>query len=156
MQRGIRKRVHDELRRDYLRNKGYNIVEVWECKWWERVKEEENVRNHVRKNFPFKLPMKQESHLAKIRDGKMFGYIQCDLKVPDGLNYKFSNFPPIFKNFNVSRADIGEYMREYAIENNLLKQPQRKLISSFKLENGTIITPLLNFYLSLGLKCTDL
>ena len=33
MQRGIRKREHDELRRDYLRNKGYNFVEVWECKW---------------------------------------------------------------------------------------------------------------------------
>ena len=156
MQRGVRKREHDELRRDYLRNKGYNIVEVWECKWWERVKEEENVRNHVRKNIPFKLPMKQESMLAKIRDGKMFGYVQCDLEVPDGLKYKLSNFPPIFKNFNVSRADIGDYMREYAIENNLLKQPQRMLISSFKMENGTIITPLLNFYLSLGLKCTNI
>ena len=73
MHRGIRKREHDELRRDYLRNKGCNIVEVWECNWWQRVKEEKNVRNHVRKNFPFKLPMKQESLLAKIRDGKMFG-----------------------------------------------------------------------------------
>ena len=30
------------------------------------------------------------------------------------------------------------------------------LISSFKLENGTIITPLLNFYLSLGLQCTKI
>ena len=156
MQRGVRKREHDELRRDYLRNKGYNIVEVWECKWWERVKEEENVRNHVRKNFPFKLPLKQESPLAKIRDGKMFGYVQCDLDVPDGLKYKFSNFTPIFKNLNVSLADIGEYMREYAIENNLLKQPQRMLISSFKLEIGTIIKTLLNFYLSLGLKCTKI
>ena len=156
MQRGIRKREHDELRRDYLRNKGYDIVEVWECKWWERLKEEENVRNHVTKNFPFKLPMKQESLLAKIRDGKMFGYVQCDLEFRDGLKYKFSNFPPVFKNFNVSRAEIGDYMREYAIENNLLKQPQRMLISSFKLENGTIITPLLNFYLSLALKCTKI
>ena len=91
------KREHDELRRDYLRNKGYNIVEVWECKCWERVKEEENFRNHVRKNFPFKLPMKQESLLAKIRDGKKFGYVQCDLEVPDGLKYKFSNFPPILR-----------------------------------------------------------
>ena len=45
-------------------------------------------------------------------------------------------------------------MRDYAVENNLLKQPQRMLISSFNLENGTIITPLLNFYISLGLKCT--
>ena len=156
MQRGIRKREHDELRRDFLRNKGYNIVDVWECKWWERVKEEENVRNHARKNFPFKLPMTQESLLAKIRDGKMFGYAQCDLEVTDGLKYKFSKFPPIFKNFNVSRADIGEYMREYAIEYNLLKPPQRMLISSFKLENGSIITPLLNIYLSLGLKCSKI
>ena len=47
-------------------------------------------------------------------------------------------------------------MREYAIGNNLLKQPQRMLISSFKSENGTIITPLRNFYLSLGLKCTKI
>ena len=127
-----------------------------ECKWWERVKEQENDRKHMRKNFPVKLPIKQESLLAKTRDGKMFGYVQCDLEVPDGLKYKFSNFPPICKNFNVSRANIGDYMREYAIENNLLKQPQRMLISSFKLENGTIITPLLNFCLSLGLKCTKI
>ena len=47
-------------------------------------------------------------------------------------------------------------MRDYAVENNLLKQPQRILISSFNLENGTIITPLLNFYISLGLKCTKI
>ena len=154
MQRGIRKREHDELRRDYLRNKGYNVGNVWKGKWWEGVKEEENVRNHVMKNFPIKLPMKQESLLAKIRDGKMFGYVQCDLEVPDGVKYKFSNFPLIFKNFNASRADIGDYMREYGIEINLLKQPQRMLISSFKLENGIIITPLLNFFLRLGLKCT--
>ena len=29
-QRGIRKREHDELRRDYLKSKGYKIVEIWE------------------------------------------------------------------------------------------------------------------------------
>ena len=29
MQRGNRKREHDEHRVDYLRNKGYKIVEVW-------------------------------------------------------------------------------------------------------------------------------
>ena len=45
-------------------------------------------------------------------------------------------------------------MRDYTVDNNLMKQPQRMLISSFNLENGTIITPLQNFYISLGLKCT--
>ena len=120
------------------------------------LKGDKSVKVHVRNNFPFKLPLTQESLLATIREDKLFGYVQCDLEVPDGLKYKFSNFPPIFKNFNVSRADIGDYMRDYAIDNDLLRQPQRMLISSFKLENGTVITPLLNFYLSLGLKCNKI
>ena len=45
-------------------------------------------------------------------------------------------------------------MKTYAEENDLLKQPQRMLISSFKLNNGTLITPLFNSYLDLGLQCT--
>ena len=148
--RGIRKRENDESRRDYLKSKGWKNIEIWECKWWESVKEEENFRNHVKKNCAFKQPLKKESFLAKMRDGEMFGYVQCDLEVPAGLKYKFSNFRPILKNFNVSPADIGDYMRE----NNLLKRPQRLIFSSFNLENGTVITLLLNFYLSRGLKCT--
>ena len=67
----------------------------------------------------------------------------------------FSNFPPIFKNNDVCRNDIGEYLKKLCRKkNDLLKNPQRMLISSFKLQNSTIITPLLNFYLSLGLQCT--
>ena len=45
-------------------------------------------------------------------------------------------------------------MQNYAIENDLLKHPQRMLISNFKLENGSIITTLFNFYMELGLQCT--
>ena len=66
------------------------------------------------------------------------------------------NFPPIFKNTEVGRDDIGDYMKNYAIENEMLKQPQRRLISSFKLENGTVITALFNSYLELGLQCTKI
>ena len=45
-------------------------------------------------------------------------------------------------------------MRDNAVENKLLKKPQLMLYSSFNLENGTITTPLLIFYISLGLNCT--
>ena len=44
-------------------------------------------------------------------------------------------------------------MREYAENENIMKQPRGMLISSFVLTNGTIITPLLLFYLKLGLVC---
>ena len=40
-------------------------------------------------------------------------------------------------------------MQNYAHENDLLKHPQRMLISSFKLQHGSIITPLFNFYMEL-------
>ena len=44
-------------------------------------------------------------------------------------------------------------MKNYAEENDLLKNPHQNLISSFKMENGTFITPILDFYLGIGLKC---
>ena len=106
--------------------------------------------------FPYKLPLTHDNLLNQIRTGSLFGYVQCDLEVPDELKSKFADFPPIFKNTEVSRNDIGEFMKNYASENKLLTQPQRMLISSFQLTNGIVITPLLNFYLSLGLRCTKI
>ena len=97
-----------------------------------------------------------DSLLPKIKEGSLFGYVQCDLVVPDELKSKFSNFPPIFKNTEVGRKDIGDYMKNYAIENEMLKHPQRMLISSFKLENGIVISPPFNFYMELGLQCTKI
>ena len=38
----------------------------------------------------------------------------------------------------------------------MIKQPQRMRISSFNLENGTVITFLFIFYLELGLQCTKI
>ena len=84
----------------------------------------------------------------------MFGYGQCDLIFPDELKAKFSKFPPISKNLDVARNDFGEYMKTYAEENDLLKEPQQMLISSFKLTNGTLITQLFNFHLEFGQQCT--
>ena len=45
-------------------------------------------------------------------------------------------------------------MKNYAEEERLLSQPQKMSISSFTLQNGTLINPLLLFYLQLGLVCT--
>ena len=91
--------------------------------------------------------------MEQIRSGKLFGYVQCDIEVPEVLKKKFANFPPIFKNTNVGRHDIGSLMKDYAEKEGLLCQPRKSLISSYFLENGTLITPLLLFYLVLGLVC---
>ena len=56
----------------------------------------------------------------------------------------------------MSAKPILGIIREQSIENILFKQAQLMLISSLKFENGTIITPLLNSSLDLGLNCTEI
>ena len=31
---GVKKPQQDEMRRDYIQQKGYQIFEIWECEWW--------------------------------------------------------------------------------------------------------------------------
>ena len=73
--------------------------------------------------------------------------------MPEHLRDYFFNFLPIFKNIVVSRDDIGNLMKQYAEKENVKVEPRRMLISSFTLTSGTIITPLLLFYLKLCLVC---
>ena len=91
--------------------------------------------------------------MEQIRSGKLFVYVQCDIEVPEELKEKFANFPPFFKKTTVGRHDIGSLMQDYAEKGGLLCQPRKMLISSCFLGNGSLITPLLLFYLELGLVC---
>ena len=143
IERGNKKGEMDDMRQEYIIEKGSG---------GKVSKPMTRSKNHVRTHFPYKSSLSTDSLLAKIKDGSLFGYVQCDLVVPDELKSKFANFPPIFKNTEVERNDIGDYMKNYGIDNEMLKHPQRMLISSFKLENGTVITPLFNFYMELGLQ----
>ena len=88
-----------------------------------------------------------------IDDGRLFGYVQCDIELPENLRDYFSNFAPVLKNTVVGRDDISNLMKQYAEKENIMVQPWRMLISSFILTNGTNITPLILFCLKLGLVC---
>ena len=151
IERGIKKRQQDEMRRDYIQQKGYQIVEMWECEWWSLYKSP--IKSYLQAIFPYKRPFSEEQLLQQIIDGQLFGYVQCDIEVPEHLCDYFSKFPPIFKTTVVSGDGIGDLMKEYADKEGIMPQPRRMLISSFILTNGTIITPLLLFYLKLGLVC---
>ena len=153
IERGVKKRQQDGMCRDYIQQKGYEIVEMWECEWWNLYKTDASVKSHLRKNFPFRRPLNEEGLLQGIIDGQLFGYVRCEIEVPEHLRDYFCNFPPIFKNTAVSRDDIGNLMKQHAGKEKLMVQPRRMLISSFNLTNGTIITPLLLFCLKLGLVC---
>ena len=147
IERGNKKREMDQMGKQYIKEKGYKVVEMWENEWWNLYTMTACVKEHLRESFPYKHPLSEESLLEQIGSGKLFGYIQCHIEVAEDLKKKFANFPSIFKNTNVGRHDIGSLMQDYAEKQGLLCQPLKMLISRYFFENGTLITPLLLFYL---------
>ena len=141
IERGVKTRQQDEMRRDYIREKCYQIVEIWESEWWSLYKTDASVKKHLRENFPCRRPLSEEGLMQGINDGRLCGYVQCDIEMLEHLQDYFSNFPAILKITVVSRDE----MIQYAEKENVMVQPRRKLISSIILSNGTIITPLLLF-----------
>ena len=105
----------DQMRKQYVKEKGYNVVEMWECEWWNLFKTTTCVNEHLRNSFPYKRSLREESLLEQIRSGKLFGYVQCDIELPEELKKKFAISPPIFKNTNDGRHDIGSVMKDYAM-----------------------------------------
>ena len=97
IERGVKNRQQDQMRRDYIQQKGCEIVEMWECEWWRLYKTVAPVKRCLRANSPYKRPLSEEQLLQRIIDGRLFGYVQCDIEVPEHLRDYFSNFPPIFK-----------------------------------------------------------
>ena len=92
--------------------------------------------------------------LDGVRSGAIFGLVQVDIRTPDWLKPQLAEFPPIFKHATVGREDIGPFMKAYCEKHNVLKKPSKMLISSYYAERILLITPLLKFYLDLGLQVT--
>ena len=147
IKRGSRRREIDELRRGYIQEKGFTVIEMWDCEWWRLYKTSTNVKLHIRENFPYRRSLTEKQLLEGIKKRKLFGYIQCAIEVPENLRANFANFPSKFKNTLASKNDIGDFMKTYAEEKEKMSQPRKMLIPSFTLQNGSLITPLLLFYL---------
>ena len=129
---------------------------MWECEWWRLYKTTTNVKLHIREKFLYRRSLTEQQLLEGIKKRNLFGYVQCDIEVPEKLRASFVNFPSIFKNTLVSENDIGDSMETYAEEEGIMSQPRKMLISSFTKQNGTLITPLSLFYLQSGLAVTKI
>ena len=63
---------------------------------------------------------------------------------------------PIFKNVDVCLDDVGEVMQNYAKEHSMKDVPRRLLIGSYFGKKIGLSTPLLKWYLELGLVITNI
>ena len=106
----------------------------------------------------FKVAIGTETPVIQqaILDDELFGCIECDIHVPDDLKPLFTEMPPIFKNIEIDRADIGDFMRSFGEEHGIMNQPRRSLIGSMKGDKILLATPLVKYYLQKGLKITKI
>ena len=147
-------RAHTE----YIRSKGYTVVEMWECEWRQLKRTNRELQRfiaaEVRRTLDKVKIMSAERILSEVRHERLFGCVEVDIRVPEHLKEKFSEMCPIFKNTEISREDIGEYMKAYAEEHKIMAQPCRSLIGSMKGDKVLLATPLLKWYLEHGLEVT--
>ena len=141
-----KKWIETEQRLTKLRDMGYNVISITGCEW-----EKMNTRMDV-ENSPLTCTDIENGILS----GECFGIVKCDLHVPEDKIPDFSEFPVIFKNTEITMADIGDHMQAYARSIQRRKGVERSLISSMHGEGMVILTPLFKKYMEMGLVCTNI
>ena len=63
-----RKRNWMSFEKITFEKKAYSIEKMWECSWWDQIKNNVDVKNHVRTHFPFKRPLSTNSLVQNIRN----------------------------------------------------------------------------------------
>ena len=143
---------------NYLRCLGYNVLTIFECEWEYIKKESQTIHKFVvtlnEREMIERKPMTEEEIVNAVKQDRFFGFVECDIEVPQNLMSKFYEMPPIFKNVDIARADLSPHMQEFAIENGMLKSPQRSLIGSMFGKKILLLTTLLQWYLKHGLQIT--
>ena len=156
----VRKMSMEDLRQQttqtsvYIRQQGYELIEMWECEWRHIQATDPDARQFIESH---RLPhyhrktMTELDILNAVMDGSMFGLVQCDIEVLPALRDHLEEMPQIFKNVDISRADIGDHMRDYAEREGLMKTSRRSLIGSMHGQCILLATLLLQWYLNHGL-----
>ncbi|KAL8598699.1 hypothetical protein ACOMHN_033263 [Nucella lapillus] len=143
------KRNTDDIR-TYLRHTlKVHLVEKWECEWSRERKDNSKIDRFLSDKFPPYVnpfdhqPISLTSILSAVSNGRFFGLIQCDIEVPNHLRAHFEEMTPIFKNAEVNRRDLGDFMRAYAEERGLFTHQVKTLVGSYFGKKILLTTPLL-------------
>ena len=100
IERGNIKREMDQMGKQYIKEKGHNVVEMWKSEWWNLYKTTTCVKEYLRESFSYKRPLRDERLLEQIRSGNLFDYVQCDIEVPEELKKNLANFTTHFQKHN--------------------------------------------------------
>ena len=111
-----------------------NVEIIWEKDWQALLTQRPDIKFYLSQHRTFthfKKYLTQDKIIQYIQDGHLFGFVKCDIEVPDHLKEYFSEMTPVLKNIDVCLGDVGEFMQEYAKQHNIKDVPRRLLIGSY-------------------------
>ena len=85
-----------------------SIVTITSCEWMQMPESKQWYRKPTNVEG-----LMMDDILEDIVKDRLFGFVTLDIHVPQELYPRFSEFPPIFKNTEITIDDIGEHMKEY-------------------------------------------
>ena len=69
---GTKEKELDELRRNYIQEKGTTVIEIWECEWCRLYETDTSVQQHLREKFPYRRSLAEYKLLEEINSGNVF------------------------------------------------------------------------------------
>ena len=99
-----------------IKDAGYNLEIITSFEW---IKTPESKQQYRFKNQEqeeeeeLSKEVKRDRLLDDIRRDEIFGFVQCNMNVPEHSIEQFSDYPPIFENTEINIKDIGETIQAY-------------------------------------------
>ena len=84
----------------HLQSKGYTIEIIWEKDWQALVTQRPEIKAYLKQHHTythFKKYLNQNQIIQYIQDGRLFGFVECDIEVPDHLKDYFSEMTPYLR-----------------------------------------------------------
>ncbi len=101
----------------YLRDTvGVIVIEQWECDWKKEKQQNPPLARFLQARFPpyvspFKGPINVSSILDAVNDKNVIRVGPMRYRSPRHLRDYFYEMPPIFKNVEVTKDDVGKYIK---------------------------------------------
>ena len=144
------------VRKKQLLEQHGTLVFIRECEWKRKLK---HLKSFPTKNMPLVLQTFGNARqiIKGIKDGSLFGYIVADVITPQDVYEKIQwiNFPPVIQRKDIDKCNLSDYMKT-RVEAENVKLPRTTVIQSYNGKQLLLFTPLVAFYLKLGLMVNNI
>ena len=83
IQRATKEKNLDALRRECIQEKGFTVIEMWECERWRLYKTNNALKQDIQNKFPFRFSVTDFQLLDSLQKGTLLGYVQCGFEFPN-------------------------------------------------------------------------